>query len=352
MKDIAPGPASSSPAGLTAAGGRLWFSADDGVHGAELWQSDGTEAGTRLAQDIAPEAVSSFPTNLTAAGDRLWLTADDGATGRELWSLPLTDPATCHPSPSHLCLAGGRYQVEASWRTAAGARGRGTAVALTGDTGYFWFFSPTNVEAVVKVLDGTGVNGHVWVFYGALSNVEYSLTVTDTQTGLTRRYFNPQGQLASIGDVYGFGPRGANGANPLPPIATAPPSPPPLIAERKSGAAPLAPCQASAQTLCLSNNRFAVTVAWKDFQGHTGKGTAASLSGDTGTFWFFNGSNIELVVKALDGRPVNGHFWLFYGALSNVEYTLTVTDTQTGKIKSYRNPSGRFASVGDTQAFE
>ena len=57
------------------------------------------------------------------------------------------------------------------------------------------------------------------------------------------------------------------------------------------------------------------------------------------------------MVKALDGRPVNGHFWLFYGALSNVEYTLTVTDTQTGKIKTYTNPSGRFASVADTQAF-
>ncbi|HEX3526994.1 MAG TPA: ELWxxDGT repeat protein [Thermoanaerobaculia bacterium] len=356
VKDIVPGPATSSPAWLTAAGGRLWFSADDGVHGAELWQSDGTEAGTHLAQDIAPEAVSSSPRDLTAAGNRLWFTADDGATGREVWSLPVTDPGTCHPSAEHLCLGGsggGRYQVEASWRTAAGAEGRGTAVALTADTGYFWFFSPTNVEAVIKVLDGTGVNGHVWVFYGALSNVEYTLTVTDTQTGLTRRYFNPQGQLASVGDVYGFGPRGANGANPHPSIATAPPSPLPLIAERHDKAATV-PCHANAQTLCLSDDRFAVTVAWKDFQGHTGQGTAAPLSGDsgtTGTFWFFNSSNVELVVKALDGRPVNKHFWLFYGALSNVEYTLTVTDTQTGTIKTYTNPSGRFASVADTQAF-
>jgi ELWxxDGT repeat protein len=356
VKDIAPGPASSSPAWLTAAGGRLWFSAEDGVHGVELWQSDGTEAGTRLAQDIAPEVVSSSPRNLTVAGGRLWFSATDGATGREVWSLPVTDPGSCHPSAEHLCLGGsggGRYQVEATWRTANGTEGRATAVALTGDTGYFWFFSPTNVEAVVKVLDGTGVNGHVWVFYGALSNVEYTLTVTDTQTGLTRRYFNPQGQLASVGDVYGFGPRGANGANPLPPITTAAPSPLALIAEQRGKAATV-PCHANAQTLCLNGNRFAVTVAWKDFQGHTGNGTAAPLSGGagtTGTFWFFNASNIELVVKALDGRPVNNHFWLFYGALSNVEYTLTVTDTQTGTVKKYSNPSGRFASVGDTAAF-
>ena len=66
-------------------------------------------------------------------------------------------------------------------------------MALTGDTGYFWFFDPANVEVIVKVLDGRGVNGHVWVFYGALSNVEYTLTVTDTQTGLATRYFNPLG---------------------------------------------------------------------------------------------------------------------------------------------------------------
>jgi hypothetical protein len=49
--------------------------------------------------------------------------------------------------------------------------------------------------------------------------------------------------------------------------------------------------------------------------------------------------------------PLSGRFWVFYGALSNVEYTLKVTDTQTGAVKEYRNPSGRFASVADTNAF-
>ena len=60
---------------------------------------------------------------------------------------------------------------------------------------------------------------------------------------------------------------------------------------------------------------------------------------------------IEVVLKVLDGRPVNGKFWVFYGALSNVEYTLTVTDTQTGVEKTYFNPLGRLASVADTGAF-
>ena len=67
--------------------------------------------------------------------------------------------------------------------------------------------------------------------------------------------------------------------------------------------------------------------------------------------WSFDSSNVEVILKVLDGRPVNQKFWVFYGALSNVEYTLTVTDTQTGAVKIYKNPSGQFGSVADTGAF-
>jgi ELWxxDGT repeat protein len=351
VRDIFPGSGSSVPSSLTAAGGRLFFTAGDGTHGFELWQSDGTEAGTRLVQDIAPEAASSLPDRFTVAGDRLYFTADDGITGRELWSLPLAAPAGCQPSSFQLCL-GGRYRVEAVWRDFQGHSGRGTGVALTADTGYFWFFDPSNVEVVVKTLDGHGFNGHGWVFYGALSNVQYDLTVTDTQTGLTRRYSNIEGRFASVGDTHAFGPLGAFDTAPGAQISAsiAPPSPPPLIRERVGKAATV-PCQPSARRLCLNNNRFAVEVAWKDFQNRTGTGTAVPLTSDTGTFWFFASANVELVVKALDGRPFNGKYWLFYGSLSNVEYTLTVTDTQTGTIRTYKNPSGQFASAGDTEAF-
>jgi ELWxxDGT repeat protein len=351
VADIFPGPGSSLPSGLTVAGGKLYFSANDGTHGAELWESDGTAAGTRLAQDIAPEGASS-PNGFTAAGNYLYFTADDGLTGREMWSLPL-DGSGCLPSSTRLCLNGGRYMVEASWlapQIPQKTHGTGTTVPLAGDTGAFWFFDPDNVEAVVKVLDGENQNGHVWVFYGALSDVEYTITVTDTRTGLTRRYFNPLGQLASVGDTHGFGPLGASSIDREPPVSIAAPSLLPLVSER-TGKAATAPCQISAQRLCLNNDRFAVEVARKDFQNHEGKGTTVPLTGDTGAFWFFDAANVELVVKVLDGRPFNDHFWIFYGALSNVEYTLTVTDTQTGTVRTYTNPSGRFASVADTSAF-
>jgi len=92
-----------------------------------------------------------------------------------------------------------------SWRAVnIGTSGVGQAVPLTSDTGYFWFFSGNNIELVLKVVDGRGFNGHLWVFYGALSDVEYTITVTDTQTGAVKTYFNPQGQLASVADTAAF----------------------------------------------------------------------------------------------------------------------------------------------------
>ncbi len=53
----------------------------------------------------------------------------------------------------------------------------------------------------------------------------------------------------------------------------------------------------------------------------------------------------------LDGRGVNGRFWVFYGALSDVEYTITVTDTETGESRSYYNPPGEICGGADVEAF-
>jgi hypothetical protein len=93
-----------------------------------------------------------------------------------------------------LSLLGDRFRVEASWRTAAGQTGVGTPVSLTSETGYFWFFSPTNVEVVVKVLDAcANPSGRFWVFAGGLTDVEVTLEVTDNATGEKKTYRNPQG---------------------------------------------------------------------------------------------------------------------------------------------------------------
>jgi Bacterial pre-peptidase C-terminal domain len=114
---------------------------------------------------------------------------------------------------------------------------------------------------------------------------------------------------------------------------------------------PPVPVCGDTTSLCLTGDRFLVAVAWHTTDGRSGEGQAIPLSGDTGYFWFFNASNVELVVKVLDGRTINGHFWVFYGALSDVQYVITVTDRTNGATRSYTNPQGNLASFADTAAF-
>lgn len=54
VKDISPGRPGSSPDQLTAVGKTLYFTARDGIHGPELWRSNGTARGTRIVKDIVP----------------------------------------------------------------------------------------------------------------------------------------------------------------------------------------------------------------------------------------------------------------------------------------------------------
>jgi hypothetical protein len=99
--------------------------------------------------------------------------------------------STCVPSATAMCLNQNRFRVEAAYRTGSGLSGQAHVVKLTDDSGYLWFFSSTNIEVVVKVLNGCAVNNRYWVFAGGLTNVEVQLIVTDTQTGLQARYTNP-----------------------------------------------------------------------------------------------------------------------------------------------------------------
>jgi ELWxxDGT repeat protein len=94
VRDINPGSGHSVPWYLTAADGTLFFSADDGASGRELWKSDGTEAGTVRVKNINPGSGSSNPHDLTAVNSTLFFAADGDSSGHELWKSDGTEAGT------------------------------------------------------------------------------------------------------------------------------------------------------------------------------------------------------------------------------------------------------------------
>jgi hypothetical protein len=238
------------------------------------------------------------------------------------------------PAERSLGLLSARFTVEVSWRDQRNGRaGFGRAVPSTDQTGFFWFFDPSNIELVVKVLDGRPVNGSFWVFYGGLSDVEYWVTVRDGSTGRTKQYHNPPGNICGSGDTLAFQAAGM----------------PLELSELPTAASG---CVEDPKTLCLLDHRYRVSVSWHDQRNNvSGQGFAVPRTDQSGTFWFFDPRNVELVVKVLDGTLVNGKKWVFYGALSDVQYTITVFDTVTGARKEYHNRAGNICGKGDTAAF-
>ncbi len=115
---------------------------------------------------------------------------------------------------------------------------------------------------------------------------------------------------------------------------------------------PPEPCADGAETLCLgAGDRFEVRTAWATDKA-AGAGQRQELTVDTGFFWFFKASNVEAMVKVLDGCAANGHFWVFAAGLTDVEVALTVRDADTDATRTYRNDLGDpFAPVQDTAAF-
>jgi hypothetical protein len=215
-------------------------------------------------------------------------------------------------------------------------------VARTPETGLFWFFSASNPELIVKIIDGGEVNGHHWFFYNSLSDVEYDIEVEEVATGARRAYRHAPGDLCGRADTAAFPAAAGSGDPALPGEAAAP---------RAGGAG--GACLPGPATLCLRDGRFAVEARFADPRHGGAPRQALAIQGgdESGFFAFFGEQNFELGVKILDGTPVNGKHWLFHAALTDVEYTLTALDTATGARRSYRHAPGRLCGGADTAAF-
>jgi hypothetical protein len=323
------------------------------------------DPGTALVSALGTLSATSISLDYDVPStEQLFVVVGTGtplATGTYSLLVATGSGVPCSANATTLCLQSGRFSLTVAWinqHATPATTGVGTAVVDTDQTGFFWFFSAQSIELVVKIVDGRALNGKFWVFYGALSDVEYTITVTDTQTGAIKTYHNPPGNISGGADTSAFGDTPSGSTVEL--LET----PPARFAEPESGSFQFsspgstpslvpAPCTPSAEHLCLLGNRFQVSVAWINQHppGGTGVGTTIPATDQSGYFWFFNPDSVELVVKMVDGGALNGKFWVFFGALSDVEYTITVTDTQTGLVKSYHNAPGNISGGADTSAF-
>jgi plastocyanin len=326
-----------------------------------------------IVADTVEEPTESFTVTLSAP------------TGGATIGAPATatvtindDDLTCVPCVANattLCLAGGsgdptRFRVRVTWHDFEGGSGPGMAVPFTPDSGFFYFFSPNNLELLAKMVNGCGtVFDAYWFFYAAASNVELDYELLDTTACVVKTYHNPLGNFASDGDINALAtcasnPAAPQGSAPAPAAAALPESamlssasaipavaPAPLAGDAIAGT-----CVADATTLCLAGgsgdpNRFRVRVTWHDFEGGSGPGMAVPNTPDSGFFYFFSQNNLELLAKMVNGCGTQfDAFWFFYAAASNVELDYEVLDTVAGVTKTYHNPLGNFASDGDINA--
>ncbi len=280
----------------------------------------------------------------------------------------------CIPGAGTLCLPAGtrRFEAKVSYQTVQGGgqMGEARAVPLSpagiDKGGILYFLDPDNPELLIKVLDGCGVNGYHWLFYAATTNVGFELTVTDTLTGAERTYSNPDlNPAAPVLDTRAFGGCAVPVSGGTPEVDLALPAgdaglAPTVTAELGGRPAELTgACIPGGTTLCLpESGRFAVSLDFETVQagGRMGEARAVPLGPlgirKGGILYFLDGANPELLVKVLDGCAINGHYWLFYAATTNVGFELTVMDTAAETVKIYSNPDlNPAAPVLDTRAF-
>lgn len=105
-------------------------------------------------------------------------------------------------------------------------------------------------------------------------------------------------------------------------------------------------CVGGSSVGCLQNQRFAVSA---EVDGHNA--VLSSVRGDTAFFTVFDPQNVELAVKILDARPINGKFWVYHGSLTTLPYTVTVTDTVTGRSRNYLKSDSTLCGGSDTGSF-
>jgi PKD repeat protein len=218
-----------------------------------------------------------------------------------------------------------------------GATGEGQVVSQSDIYGIFSIPGITgnagNPEVIVKMVDATGIGQNYWVFYGALTDLHYTLSVREAATGTTKTYNDATIGTTVCGrfDTSGFGSPSAG-----------------VLPAMKSGVSPLLAREAQDTLTLLSAHPFDITLTATDPRtGTTGVGQVISQNDIYGIFSIpgitGNAGNPEVIVKMVDASGIGQDYWVFYAALTDLNYTLSVKETATGNTKSYSD-----ARVGTT----
>lgn len=173
----------SNPSNMLVIGSEAYFAANDGVHGVELWASNGTSAGTHLVRDINPGAGDSSPASLTNVDGTLFFVANDGSSPTELWrsdgtsggtQLVVTDTsASIFSSLENLTNVNGELYFSddtSVWKSDGTSSGSSIVITIDSgnETAYLSNFTNLNGQLLFSAQDGIHGN-ELWSSNGTSS---------------------------------------------------------------------------------------------------------------------------------------------------------------------------------------
>lgn len=307
-------------------------------------------------------SATPYRFRVLAIGDKYEESFSEAASVRTL-----ERTSSCIAAPDRLCLEQGRFEIKAHFESGAGQSWRpARAVPDSRLGGFFWFFTPQNLELGVEILEsphsasggGDAEGTALGLRFAGLTDLAYRLEVRDHLAGTLRVFENPPGGLCGFEDrnLFGILPpatlegptaEGAEGAE----AEIGPTDPNGLGIDVRSPFAgnPIlakASCDRDPRALGLIDGRFEVRLEWTD-AGRRDVGMAFDGTDDSGFFLAGTAEDgaaprqhPDWAVKVLDGRSINGHFWIFSVPLSRLGGTVTVTDISTGVRRQLEHPPG------------
>ena len=317
-----------------------YFSTTEVVYGRVLGEADISDSARALRYAI-PEAARFSPTVVPEEVE------DPHGYG-------------CRPSASRACLNERRFDVSARYSTQTVSRAPAKRLDLygIGDSGsVFYFFEPDNPEMLLKVVNGCWLNDHWWVFGSAATDLVYEVAIEDFADGGGTVEYRHNGVGVIVGDNgYSTAAGVINDTSAFPCGRSAvqagkgrpPTGGPAAHVAAGYGQQPVAGIVAGRDAAdtrdygciggdCLNNWRFSVGANFVDQEECNGCITGAGEVpthglGDSGALiYFFEPDNPEMLLKVVDGCAVNGHWWVFGSAATDLGYTVYVDDYATAK---------------------